>query len=380
MKKAKTGKRKIGKWILAGIGILLVIFLFGTYRLFREEMQIIGSIQKEKDNPFYEMTFHTDYHMDEILQKKIKSDDELAEVLAGYISHGFYKPEGEYRTEIGCSTITARTSDGRLLWGRNFDWDKSTPIVVKSIPEKGYRSIATCEFGNITGDENPNLDSMGNKFLAVASYYVPMDGINEKGLCVADLEVNEGGMVTVDTKKPDITVTMAIRLLLNRAANVEEAVALLKQYDVFASGGISHHLSMADATGRSVSVEFVEGEIIVVETPCVTNFNMANGDITAGGENAQERYLILQQILQETGGIMDKDQVQKALLSVRKPEGQWTTRWSIVYEYAKNQADNGSDENNGNSENTGSVERDESVLSLDYYFDGDFERKYTIGL
>ena len=209
---------------------------------------------------------------------------------------------------------------------------------------------------------------------------MPMDGINEKGLCVADLEVNEGGMVTVDTEKPDATLTMAIRLLLNRAANVEEAVALLKQYDVFASGGISHHLSMADATGRSVSVEFVEGEIIVVETPCVTNFNLAKGDISAGGENAQERYLILQQILQETEGIMDKDQVQKALLSVRKPEGQWTTRWSIVYEYAKNQADNGSDENNGNSENTGSVERDESVFSLDYYFDGDFERKYTIGL
>lgn len=368
MKKAKTGKRKIGKWILAGIGILLVIFLFGTYRLFREEMQIIGSIQKEKDNPFYEMTFHTDYHMDEILQKEIKSDDELAKVLAGYISHGFYKPEGEYQTEIGCSTITARTSDGRLLWGRNFDWDKSTPIVVKSIPEEGYRSIATCEFGNITSDENPNLDSMGNKFLAVASYYVPMDGINEKGLCVADLEVNEGGMVTVDTKKPDITVTMAIRLLLNRAANVEEAVALLKQYDVFASGGISHHLSMADATGRSVSVEFVEGEIIVVETPCVTNFNLAKGDISAGGENAQERYLILQQVLQETEGIMDKDQVQKALLSVRKPEGQWTTRWSIVYEYM------------GSNELNAGNEKDENEFSLDYYFDGNFERKYTIGL
>ena len=368
MKKAKTGKRKIGKWILAGIGILLVIFLFGTYHLFREEMQIIGSIQKEKDNPFYEMTFHTDYHMDEIMQKEIKSDDELAEVLAGYISHGFYKPEGEYQTEIGCSTITARTSDGHLLWGRNFDWDKSTPIVVKSIPEKGYRSIATCEFGNITSDENPNLDSMGNKFLAVASYYVPMDGINEKGLCVADLEVNEGGMVTVDTEKPDVTLTMAIRMLLNRAANVEEAVALLKQYDVFASGGISHHLSLADATGRSVSVEFVEGEIIVVETPCVTNFNMAKGDISAGGENAQERYLILQQILQETGGIMDKVQVQKALLSVRKPEGQWTTRWSIVYEYM------------GSNELNAGNEKDENEFSLDYYFDGDFERKYTIGL
>ena len=368
MKQEKTGKRKVLKWILAGIGILLMVLLFGTYHLFREEMQIIGSIQKENDNPFYEMTFHTDYHMDEILQKGIKSDDELADVLAGYISHGFYKPEGEYQTEIGCSTITAMTSDGHLLWGRNFDWDKSTPILVKSIPEKGYRSIATCEFGNITSDENPDLDSMGSKFLAVASYYVPMDGINEKGLCVADLEVNEGGMVTVDTEKPDITVTMSIRMLLNRAANVEEAVELLKQYDIFASGGISHHLSIADAAGRSVSVEFVDGEIVVVETPCVTNFNLANGDIAAGGESAQERYLILQQILQETGGIMDKDQVQKALLSVRKPEGQWTTRWSIVYEY------------NGSDEYTGSKEKDENELSLDYYFDGDFDRKYTITL
>ena len=127
-------------------------------------------------------------------------------------------------------------------------------------------------------------------------------------------------------------------------------------------------MSLADATGRSVSVEFVEGEIIVVETPCATNFNMAKGDISAGGENAQERYLILQQILQETGGIMDKVQVQKALLSVRKPEGQWTTRWSIVYEYM------------GSNELNAGNEKDENEFSLDYYFDGNFERKYTIGL
>ena len=34
-----------------------------------------------------------------------------------------------------------------------------------------------------------------------------------------------------NTEKPDITTTTAIRLLLDQAATVEEAIALLEQYD-----------------------------------------------------------------------------------------------------------------------------------------------------
>ena len=95
-----------------------------------------------------------------------------------------------------------------------------------------------------------------NRMLAIASLYVPLDGVNEAGLCVADLEVNEGGMPDPDTEKPDLTVTTAIRLLLDKAGTVEEALALLEQYDIHPSGGISHHLAISDAKGSSVSVEF----------------------------------------------------------------------------------------------------------------------------
>ena len=34
---------------------------------------------------------------------------------------------------------------------------------------------------------------MKNAMFAIGAYDVPMDGINEKGLCVSILEVNEGG-------------------------------------------------------------------------------------------------------------------------------------------------------------------------------------------
>ena len=72
-------------------------------------------------------------------------------------------------------------------------------------------------------------EGITNSFLAIAAYWVPMDGINEKGLCVANLEVNEGGQKLIDTSKNNITVTMATRLLLDQAANIDEAVQLLEQ-------------------------------------------------------------------------------------------------------------------------------------------------------
>lgn len=146
--------------------------------------------------------------------------------------------------------ISAEDENGGHVWGRNFDWNGSVPIIVKCIPEDGYASIATCDFKNITGSMETRPDNFINKMLAIAALYVPMDGVNEAGLCVADLEVNEGGMETIDTDKTDLTITNATRLILNKAATVEEAIELLEQYDIYASGGISHHLAVLMLPGN----------------------------------------------------------------------------------------------------------------------------------
>lgn len=233
--------------------------------------------------------------------------------------------------------ISARNDKGNHVWGRNFDWDGSVPIIVKCVPQDGYASISTCDFKNITDSPEEEPDNFVNRMLAIAAVYVPMDGINEKGLCVADLEVNEGGMKEVDTAKPDLTITTAIRLILNRAATVEEALNLLEQYDIHASGGISHHLAISDASGASVSVEFVDGEIVTVDTDCITNFNLANNDTAAGGESAQQRYELLCAVHEENQGTLSAEQVQDAMKQVSKKEGQWRTQWTIVYE--ENMAD-----------------------------------------
>ena len=60
-------------------------------------------------------------------------------------------------------------------------------------------------------------------------------------------------------------------------SNVEKALELLQQYDFHSSMGMMVHLALADADGRSVAVEYVDNEMIVIETPVVTNFYLADG-------------------------------------------------------------------------------------------------------
>ena len=62
--------------------------------------------------------------------------------------------------------------------------------------------------------------------------------MNEKGLAVSVNMIQDSVSINQDTGKPDLTTTTAIRLLLDKAANVEEALELLRQYDFHSSMGM----------------------------------------------------------------------------------------------------------------------------------------------
>lgn len=68
----------------------------------------------------------------------------------------------------------------------------------------------------------------------------------------------DGAAISQDTDKTDITTTTAIRLLLNQAATVEEALDMLGQYDLHVSMNYKVHFAIADAAGNSVAVEYID--------------------------------------------------------------------------------------------------------------------------
>lgn len=321
--------------------IILVIFLIivavagiALGALFGSQIKAIRSITELTPGLYY-LEYRGDYGFPAFLERGgAKNDQEVAAYLTEFLSGGFYK----YRmTEVGggCSTLAAKTGDGEFIFGRNFDWPDTTSLIVRTIPEQGYSSISTVNVNFLGFGDDFAAESLMEKLLLLAATYVPLDGMNEKGLCVADLMVEFPGETHQKTGKPSLTTTTAIRLLLDQAATVDEAITLLKQYDLHSSAGMMHHLALADARGRSVVVEYIDHKMRVTETPAVTNHFLTPGvDQGPRSELSKRCHEILREQLEKAGGTMDAAQLREALSRVA--QSNWSgdldqTAWSIVY-------------------------------------------------
>lgn len=232
---------------------------------------------------------------------------------------------------FGCSTLSVENQDGGYLFGRNFDWNTCSGLIVSARPQNGYASVSTVNMDFVRAG-GLALSKLPDSVQALVSLYAPLDGMNEKGLAVSVNMIQDSVSINQDTGKPDLTTTTAIRLLLDKAANVEEALELLRQYDFHSSMGMMVHLALADADGRSVAVEYVDNEMIVTETPVVTNFYLSDGEKQGiGTAQSHTRYEILIWTLEERGA-MTETEVRDALDSVSKDNfGEFeSTEWSIV--------------------------------------------------
>lgn len=329
--------KKIKKIILIIVLLIfaaILIFLIGAYNMFKGQLAAMNTIKKLEDR-FYYMEYNGDYGFDDYMKRGGgASDEEMAEYISEFLSHGFYKPKMS-KGNFGCSTIAAKLPEsGDLIFGRNFDWQDCTAMVVKTVPCDGYSSISTVNLDFLGFGDGFLPESMKNKMMALAAVYVPLDGMNEKGLCVADLVIDDGTQTHQKSEKPDITTTAAIRLILDRCQNVDEAIDMLSHYDMNSSAGMQHHLAISDMSGKSVVVEYIADEMHITDTKVVTNFYLTPGErYGIGSEQSKDRFAKLSQILQNSESLTSED-VKNALEAVSKhnypddPEG---TQWSIIF-------------------------------------------------
>ena len=329
-------KKTILKWIFGVIAALLVLLVAGGWWLFGTLITAANSIEKLEEG-LYSMEYAGDYGFDDFLaQGGAASDGEVANYLVSFLSRGFCKVESDVETgDFGCSTICTRDEDGTTFFGRNYDWAECRAIIVHTKPQNGYESVSTCclDFLGFGGDYAPD-GSMLERMQTLAAIYVPLDGMNEEGLMVADLMAGDKEATHQNTGKPDLTTTTAIRLLLDKASNVDQAVALLRQYDMHSSIGSAHHLSLADASGKSVVVEYVDGEMLVTETKVVTNHYLSDcGKQGVGSQQSHLRFDTLSAYIGPAGETEVRDLLKSvAQMNYPQTEGSYEkTMWSIVY-------------------------------------------------
>ena len=286
--------KKVLVWTAVAFVLALAVVALCAWRMFGTFVTAARSIHKLKDG-LYVMEYRGDYGFDKFLAQGGAADDSaVADYLIGFLSGGYYKKaDNEIKPgEFGCSTVCVKDKNGAVYFGRTFDWEKGRAIIVHTVPENGYESLSTCclDFLGFGDDYQPD-GSMPERIQTLAAIYAPVDGMNEKGLMIADLMAGDMEETHQKTGKVALTTTTAIRLLLDRAATVDEAVELLKQYDMNSSIGAAHHFAIADKTGKSVVVEYVDGEMLVTETNIVTNHYLSDcAKKGVGSEQSHQRF------------------------------------------------------------------------------------------
>ncbi len=341
-KKTKKNGKKIAIIIVSVIVSFIVLVVAVMGFIFRGEIKTVLGLKVNAENGIYEMDYKADYKLDQLLAEGgVSNEDELAQYILRIMLKGL-PIEIEYSVpELGCSTFIAETPEKGYIFGRNLDNQTTDLAVVKTAPKNGYKSVSVVNLSFLGYNETHTPEALLDRIVTLGAPYFPLDGVNEKGLAVGVLQL-QAPVTNQETDKVDIGTTLAIRILLDKAATVEEAVEMLAQYDMHASAKGCYHIQIADASGDSVVVSYVNNEMVVTKKEgnyqCATNFYLH--DVPFEYEKqGEDRYKILVDTLTASNGVLSVDGGMDLLNAVSikgtepDEEGRvYSTQWSSVYD------------------------------------------------
>ena len=267
--KTRVSPKKV---LAAAVAVLLVLVLAGAvavWAVWGSELRTLASFHKiverddaHLDGSVYEMTVHGGYYFDDFLaQGGASTDAELISFITGNLTKGMIDI-GFQPPDVACSSFTATLDNGHRIFGRNYDYSKTNTCIVYTNPGNGrHASVSTVDLQFLGLSVDEDITGLMDKITCLAAPYIPFDGMNDAGVSCAIYMTYQGPADSVSTNqntdKPDITSTTMLRLILDYAGSVEEAVELVSAYDLHDSATSSYHYMVADATGRSAILEWV---------------------------------------------------------------------------------------------------------------------------
>ena len=283
------------------------------------ESKTLDSFTKVADGIFT-LDCYSDYKIDEYLKAGITDVEQYDIWMTENLTHGV--PTGDI-PGMGCSSFVVGGSDGGPLFGRNYDSSEGDALVVRTHPENGYASIGIADLKHVNlgvGGEFAIEDETSLPLLFAAPWCV-CDGINEKGLGVSLLELSDKHVVN-DTEKEDFLI-----VLLDKCANIDEALAFLENYDMYSPRKNSYHVFITDTSGRSVIAEWTgEGLMVTEEDTAVANFSLYKNDPYLDYDH---RYAKMHDCIDNVSSMTPVE-----AMGVLSEVSQWT-RWSAVYDLEK---------------------------------------------
>lgn len=310
MKQKKTKRRRRIKRILLGCLIALIILmgviLYGPVRT-------MASLEQVDDYPLYVMKYHGEYFFDWFSEHGIEWP----------LFKKFYKA----MNPDACTSFVAASSDDNAVFGRNFDWQHRSSLLLFTDPPGGYASVSMVDLYYL-GYEGMQKIPWTKRFNLLGTPYAIMDGMNQWGVAVSQNAVPIKKL-PYDPNKPTLISNQLMRAVLDHARDVNEAVTLIQKYNPNFPV-VCCHLHIADVSGDSAVVEYVDGKAVILRNDkpwqVSTNFLLSEAE-PAQDTSGCWRYDLAREYLVKKGGNITPDEAMNLLESVKLPN----TVWSVVY-------------------------------------------------
>jgi hypothetical protein len=329
--------------------VLCLIGVTAFVILAKDHIRSLWSFRRVPNTNMYVMDYYGTYNVARLYQDGIDVQDIPGSLIRNFFPpflvpianaiSGHAKASGSRQSwDHSCSTISFCTEQGEMYFGRNFDWDHDPCLIVQVHGKDGPSSVAVLDPYYLQLDQAKleNLRLSDRLRLLLAPYLV-FDGMNEWGVAVATMAATES-KAAVDPRKPTVVKPLMERIILDYAHNTEEAIALVRRYNIDFSGteftGGPCHFMIADASGKSVVVEFVEGRIEVVVSPGpwqVSTNHLLFGKTDPENCDRCPRYRTASGRLAQRNLRMDSTNMMEIMSSISVEN--WTM-WTSVYNLA----------------------------------------------
>ena len=327
------------KWLFLILLALLAVAVACAAREAPDEQRTLATLRQVDDHPLYVMTYYGDYGFVEFLKHGWRAPQRHLDAFGrGTRSAQAALPQGDAVPAWACTCFAAQNPQGTPWFGRNFDCELHPALLLFTDPADGYASVSMVDAAYLGLGSEPPSPADQRKLLDAP--YWPFDGVNECGVAMGLMAV-PAAEASRDPAKVTIGSLHAVRLVLDQAKDVEQALMLLGQYNIDFGDGPPLHYLLADRGGASAVVEFVQGvspvgvrqgEMRVLRNrdawQVATNFLLSEVG-AAAPDDLCPRYREANATLTRTGGRLSSEQAMALLGRVSQP----ITRWSVVYDF-----------------------------------------------
>lgn len=160
---------------------------------------------------------------------------------------------------FACTTFSFSDSPGKVV-GKSFDWHQEYGRLYTNPRGLGKRAFL------LNTDATPAewISKYGSLTMNQYGRETPIGGVNEKGLVVENMWLDETAHPSTYTK-PAVNELQWVQYQLDNYATVDEAIENADKLQIAPVYGMLHYL-MCDATGACAVFEFLKGKIDVERT------------------------------------------------------------------------------------------------------------------